>query len=315
MSNNVPVGGDVAANNLSEIRKNKLKRALFIIAMIIVPMANFFVFYLYVNIDSILMAFRQTSISGETVYSLKWFKMVIEALFVRKDMLLYLGNTMKYFCVSLFVIMPLTLAIAYFLYKKIFLYKFFRVIFFTPQILSSVVLTTLYKNIIGIEGPIAPIIGNMLGLDVIPEFLTNSQYATNAIIIYCIWTGFGANLILFQGAMARIPEDVIEAGQLDGVSCFRELISIILPLVWPTFTTLIVMTFTGIFTSSGPILLFTQGEYDTSTIAYYIFQNVYYGNGNKEYASAVGLFFTVVSLPIIIGVKTGMEKYQDAIEY
>lgn len=305
----------ISASNLSEIRKNKIKRALFIIAMIIVPMANFFVFYVYVNFDSVLMAFRWTSPTGETEYSLKWFKTVIEALFVRKDMLLYLGNTLKYFGVSIIVIMPLTLAIAYFLYKKVFLYKFFRVMFFTPQILSSVVLTTLYKNIIGVEGPIAPLVGNMLGLDYIPEFLTSAQYATNVIIIYCIWTGFGANLILFQGAMARIPEEVIEAGELDGVSCFRELVSIILPLVWPTFTTLIVMTFTGIFTSSGPILLFTKGEYDTTTIAYYIFQNVYFGNGSKEYAAAVGLFFTVVALPIIIGVKTGMEKYQDAIEY
>ena len=306
---------DSEKKNLQDIKKNKIKRAIFIIAMIIVPMMNFFVFYLYVNLNSILMAFRQTTLTGETTFTLNWFKMVIESLFVQKDMLLYLGNTMKYFAVSLLIIHPLTLAVSYFIYKKIFMYKFFRVMFFIPQILSAVVLTTLYKNIIGIEGPIAPIIGRMLGLEGIPEFLTNSSYATPAIIVYCVWTGFGTSLILFLGAMARIPEDVIEAGELDGVSCFRELVSIILPLVWPTFTTLTVMTFMGIFTSSGPILLFTKGEADTTTIAYYIFQNVYFGNGNKEYAAAVGLFFTVVSLPIILGVKTGMERWQDAIEY
>ena len=149
----------------------------------------------------------------------------------------------------------------------------------------------------------------------IPDFFNDPAYATPAIISYCIWTGFGTNLILMTGAMARIPEDVLEAAQLDGISWGRELISIILPMIWPTFTTLIVMTFVGIFTSSGPILLFTRGEWDTGTISYFIFQQVYFGGGNQEYAAAVGIFFTIIAVPIILLVKKLMERWQDAVEY
>ena len=305
----------ISKDNETQIKKNKFKRAIFIIAMIIVPMANFLLFYVYVNASSILMAFQKTTLMGDRILTLDWFKLIIEGLFVRKDMLLYLENTMYYFLTSLLVVLPLTTLIAYFIYKKIFMYKFFRIMFFLPSIFSAVVLTTIFKQILGLEGPIASKFAEIFNLTATPEFFNDSKYATGAILAYCVWTGFGTNLILMAGAMARIPEDVLEAGQLDGVSWIKELSAIIIPLVWPTFTTLIVLTFVGIFTASGPILLFTKGQYDTSTISYFIFSQVYFGNGSKEYAAAVGLFFTVFSVPIIVGIKKLMERWQDAIEY
>ena len=79
--------------SVNEIRKNKIKRVIFIVAMIIVPMLNFIVFYVYVNFNSILMSFQTISNTGETKYTLDWFKLVIDAIFVRNDMLVYLNNT------------------------------------------------------------------------------------------------------------------------------------------------------------------------------------------------------------------------------
>ena len=87
--------------SVNEIRKNKIKRVIFIVAMIIVPMLNFIVFYVYVNFNSILMSFQTISNTGETKYTLDWFKLVIDAIFVRNDMLVYLNNTMIYFLTSL----------------------------------------------------------------------------------------------------------------------------------------------------------------------------------------------------------------------
>ena len=51
----------LSRDDITEIRKNKVKRALFVIAMIIIPLINFFVFYLYVNFSSILMAFQDVN--------------------------------------------------------------------------------------------------------------------------------------------------------------------------------------------------------------------------------------------------------------
>lgn len=301
----------LSRDDITEIRKNKVKRALFVIAMIIIPLINFFVFYLYVNFSSILMAFQD--VNGNL--TLEILGNVVKQIFGKESyVLVYLGNTMIYFLNSLIVMMPLTTIIAYFIYKKIFLYKLFRVIFFLPSIISSVVFVMLYKELWAPEGPLWTFVINTFNLPNSTRFFTNELYAKWIILIYTIWTGFGTNLILMTGAMARIPEDVLEAAQLDGITCSREVVSIILPLIWPTLTTLIVLAFTGIFTASGPLLLFTDGEADTMTISYYIFREVKNG-GDLNFASAMGLFFTLVGLPIILGVKKLLERWQDAIEY
>ncbi|MFQ9736714.1 MAG: ABC transporter permease subunit [Christensenellaceae bacterium] len=113
----------------------------------------------------------------------------------------------------------------------------------------------LFANIVGVNGPVASLMQKILGLERVPELLGQDEYALGTIVVYCIWTGFGTNLILLNGAMARIPAEVLEAARLDGAGRVRELFQIILPLTWPTLTTLITFTFIGIFTASGPILL------------------------------------------------------------
>lgn len=99
-------------------------------------------------------------------------------------------------------------------------------------------------------------------------------------------------MLLFTGAMSRIPVSILESIKLDGCGMGREIISIILPLIWPTISTLLVLNATGIFSASGPILLFTKGDYDTTTIGYWIFDMVYTYN-NYNVVAAAGLFLPV----------------------
>ena len=66
--------------------------------------------------------------------------------------------------------------------------------------------------------------------------------------------------------------------------------------------------------SSGPILYFTGGEYKTYTLAYWIFDRVKFG-GDYSYASAVGIFFTLLSVPIVFGVRWLMKKVDPEVSY
>ena len=311
----------LTSSERAEIRKNKIKRAIFIILMIIVPVANFFIFYLYVNLSSIMMAFEDKVTGAFTFNNLI---SIGQRLFgggvgnQTADMLAYLGNTMIYFLNSIFIMMPLITFIAYFIYKKIFMYKFFRVMFFLPSIISSVIFVTYYQQLVGENGSIYNLLNDMLGEGAFPvNAWRDRTWGRWVILVFTIWTGFGTNLILMTGAMNRIPEEVLEAAQLDGVGVLRELVSIILPLIWPTLTTLLVLAFTGIFTASGPLLVFDPNDTGaTKTISFYIFKLAESGGKNQmREASATGLFFTIVGMPIIMGMKKLLERWQDAIEY
>lgn len=293
-----------------------VKRTAFIIAMIIIPLTHFLIFYLYVNFNSIIMAFQKYE-GNNPVFTLEHFaRFFAEITDAESELPSALGNTMAFFCTGLFLIMPVTWFIAYFLYKKVAGYKFFRVVFFLPSIISAVVLTIIYKDFVGSEGFVSELVRKIGGEEEVFGLLDqNSGYELKAIILYTVWTGFGTNLILLGGAMNRIPEEVLEAGMIDGVGMIRELFQIILPMVWPTMTTLIVFTFVGIFTATGPILLLAPDNGNVYTVSYWIFKRVYKGGSALEYPAAVGLAFTVMAMPIVFGVKAIMEKLQSATEY
>ena len=222
-----------------------------------------------------------------------------------------LENTMKYFLLGLIKV-PLAFVISYFLYKKIRGYKFFRTVFFMPSMVAPVIFVLIFKDIIKVGGPLYIILYRVFGYEM-PNLLSNFDTATNTILFYTLWSGFGANLLIFVGAMNRIDNEILDAARIDGCGSFREFGSIIVPMCWETLTTMIMLCTINIFMSSGPILYFTGGDYGTNTLSYWIFDQV--RDGTYYYPSAVGLFFTLIAIPIVLFLNWLMKKGGSRIEY
>ena len=116
-------------------------------------------------------------------------------------------------------------------------------------------------------------------------------------------------MLLLGGALARVPIEILESARLDGIKPWQELVYMILPLIWSTLSTLLILNMTSLFLADGPILLFTMGKYKTATIGYWIFDKVYYlGVGAYNSVSAAGLIFTIIGTPIILFVKYLIER-------
>lgn len=287
-------------------RKNPERRinTVFITVMLLLPVLHWIVFWFIVNINSILMAFKIPT--GD--WSLETLRIVFRDLKAGDSTLrIAIKNTLLYFTKDV-VMLFFQLLIAYFFYKKIFAYKAFRIIFYLPSIVSGVAIATMFSNFILPSGPLG-IILNKLGMEVVPEFLADTNYATNTILFYTIWLGWGGNMLLFGGAFARIPVELIEAAKLDGITAHKEFTHIIMPLVWSTLSTLLILNMTGIFGASGPILLFTKGAYQTTTIGYWIFDKVaYVGLSAYNEVAAAGLVFSCVGVPVIMFFKWLLER-------
>ena len=295
----------------------KRRERLFLFCMLILPFTQWLVFWLYVNFSSIILAFQDQRTGAWTFsnFSLFWDRLTLPDGIIN----IAVKNTMRYFGAELIVILPLSVVIAYFLYKRILFYKGFRIIFYLPAIISAVAMVTSFTNFIDPRGPLGTI-AKLFGLKVPPEgFLGKQSTATWTIVVYSIWTGFCSNVLLFGGAMTRIPIDVLESARIEGSGPLVELVRLILPLIWSSISTIIVFQFTGIFSSSGPILLFTNGDFDTTTISFWIFQQVYGsgvfgGTGSYNLVSCAGLCFTLVGVPIILFIRWLMERIP-AVEY
>ena len=288
----------------------------FLIALLIVPLLNFLIFYIIVNINSFVLAFQVYVGKGQYKVSIGQFTKVLEDLAkgMSGDLLPAFLNTQMYFWLNLLVTLPISFFVSYFLYKKVPGYPLFRVIFFLPSIISSVVLVAIYKNFMLPYGPIDGLIKALGGEGIASGLLEHHDSATKLMIGYILWTGFGVNIVLFESAMRRIPESVIEAGKLDGIGMFWEMFKIVIPLVWPTVLTTLTLAISGFMTADGPILLFTEGAGNTSTISFYIYWTVYKKSGHN-YGAAIGIFCSLISMPIVFTARHFLSKVVDNVEY
>jgi ABC-type sugar transport system permease subunit len=161
------------------------------------------------------------------------------------------------------------------MYKKVPMHKAFRILFVLPSVLSGVVWTNMFRQFMGVKGPIALVWQKVFNLIDPPTFLTDSRYALGAVMLYSIWMGIASNFVLYSGTLTRIPNELIEVGKLEGIKWYQELLQVIVPLVWPTISTVWLMSLMGIFTASGNILLLTNGAYGTNTLSHFLFTRVY----------------------------------------
>ena len=123
------------------------------------------------------------------------------------------------------------------------------------------------------------------------------------------------NFVLYSGTLTRIPKELEEAGQLEGITAWQELIHVVVPLVWPTISTIWLMGLMGFFGASGEILLLTGGAYKTNTLSYYLFTRVYNvpeTSNLYNYSSALGIIMTLLTLPVVFIVQRLLEKVPPA---
>ncbi|MBP5308636.1 MAG: sugar ABC transporter permease [Clostridia bacterium] len=308
---------------MQRINKRKrptLTRVLFILMCTVPSVVYFSIFYIYVNINSFVMAFYTVK-DGTIIWTLNNFKLFLEQIqsptselstaFKNTLITFIIGNVM--FVVGFFV--------SYFLYKKVPMYKVFRICFFLPGLIAGTIVSSIFMRIVGVDGPIAPTVQKLFRLEYVPTLLADPQFANYVIWGNMIWLGFPGNMILFGGTLSRLPESVLEQGKLDGVNWLQEAFLIIIPVIWPMISLMLVLNIAGFFGASGNVFLLTQGNYGTQTISNWMFMQVYNTVGSVDvsnaynYLSSVGLILTIISVAVALSVRRIANSYFEGVTY
>ena len=299
------------------VRKKKkfnFAEFFFLCVILAIPIIHFLVFWLYVNFDSILMAFQYKK-GGQVLWGFENYLRLWKDLHAEySEFWMALRNTLTFFFANLFITLPVSLVLCYFFFKKIWGYKVFRFVFYLTSIVAASVYVVLFKYLIATNGVLGAI---MEGAGVeFDSLLFNVETSLPTILFYTVMTSFGGNIILLGGAMNHIDGGIIEAAKLDGCGMFTEMVKIVVPLIWPTLSTLIIFAFVGLFSASGPILLFLNdkgSDMEANTMSFWIYSQVYF-SGEYYYPSAIGLVLTAIGYPIAMFVKWGLNKLLDTVE-
>ena len=209
-------------------------------------------------------------------------------------------NTSYYAAGSVFVIVPVALALALALnVRRLPMREFFRLFFFSPMITSGVVVAIIFRLVFEERyGLINNFILAPLGL---PQqgWLITPALMMPSVIILGLWRYAGVNALYFLAGLQSIPTEVHEAAAIDGANRWQIFRHITLPLLRPTLLFVIVIAIIGSYNLFGePYLLFGP-EGGTRNAG--LFMTMYlYLNGFRfmkfGYAAAIGYALTIIIL-------------------
>lgn len=302
----------------------KTKDYIFVVLMLLYPVLQFVITWSFVNINSIAYAFQDANGAFTFDNFIKIFKDLADVdgiipnhtgISWLNDRSVILFNSLGFAIITIFISLPLSLLFSYFLHKKMPAANVFRFIFFLPNIIPIVALV--FAFVTGFNTDFGGYIARIFGIDA--DTLTH--YPTNQLLIYlyCIWAGLGYNIILISGAVGRIPKELFESAQLDHAGYFKEFVHVVIPCIWPTIVTLVVLGMTNVLTLYlQPYMLnsFGIGKYSVGTISWSIFEDAQSQNTlTLHRASAYGLFFSLIWAPVILLTRHFISKKYDGVDY
>lgn len=205
----------------------------------------------------------------------------------------------------------ISLLLALGLNSKIRAKGFFRGAYFIPNVLGSLVVGYIFQYLFTY---ILPAFGEMIGSDALStSMLSSEKTAWIAIVIVCAWQAIAMNTIIYISGLQTVPEDVYEAGSLDGATGWKKFWKLTFPLIIPFFTINMVLCIKNFLMVFDQIMSMTQGgpAQSTESISFLIYNNGMKGGSfGFQSANAVVFFIVIVALSAAQMIISGKKEEQ-----
>jgi multiple sugar transport system permease protein len=182
--------------------------------------------------------------------------------------------------------------------------KFFRLIFFMPSVIPAVAVSMMWLMILN---PDYGILNRALGFFGIqgPAWLQDPSYALSALVVMGVW-GIGNTIIIYLSGLQGVPEELYEAGQLDGAGIVRSFVNITIPMISPTIFFNLIMGIIGGFQYFTQAFVMTKGGPLNSTLFYNLFlYNKAFVSYEMGYASALSwILFAIIMVFTLIVIRS-----------
>lgn len=192
------------------------------------------------------------------------------------------------------------LVIAYVLRKGGKGASFFRTVVFLPYVISSSAMCLMFSVMYDKEIGLINILLRGIRLDSVTRYwLVDEKTVFYAVIFIPIYQAIGYFFVILFAAMKDVPEDLYEAGRLDGTTPLTEFTKITIPYIWPTLVVCIVLAINGAFQNFDYIFIMTGGGpgHASEVPATYMYKSIFV-NGQYGYGSAAALILFVITLVV-----------------
>ncbi len=240
-----------------------------------------------------------------------------------------LGNNFWFFLIHMLVQNPIGIALAAILSHppRLRFAALYRSAIFVPTILSFVIVGFAWKLILSpIWGGIAPgmldAVGGLKSLFA-PPWLGKEEYALTTLALVSVWQFVGIPMMLIYAALLSIPpEELLEAGEIDGITGMSAFWKLKLPLILPSIGIISILTFVGNF-NAFDLIYAAQGalaggpDFSTDILGTFMYRTFFGFQlqlGDPHMGSAIaGAMFAIILVGVCIylfGIQTRMRRYQ-----
>lgn len=219
--------------------------------------------------------------------------------------------TFKYAVVCTILTNVISLILALGLNSKIKGKSALRGIYFIPNVLGGLVVGYIFSFFFTY---ILPAVGQKMGIEALSSsMLSSTGKAWIAIVIVGCWQAIAMNTIIYISGLQTVPEDVYEAGSIDGVSGWKKFWSLTFPLIIPFFSINMVLCMKNFLMVFDQVMALTKGgpSQSTESISYLIYNNgMSGGQFGFQSANAVLFFVVIVAISVFQLTVTGKKEEQ-----
>lgn len=171
---------------------------------------------------------------------------------------------------------------------------FFRTIYFLPAVMSLVAWSLVWEYMLQANGGVNAWL-SQIGISG-PNWLADPAWAMASLIVVQVVKGVGISMILFLAALQDLPEEILEAGRLDGASRLVIFTRLSLPLISPTLLLVSILATINALKAFAQVFLLTEGGpgISTSVLGYYIYDQAFNAFQLGRASSAAMVLFVIV---------------------
>ena len=191
----------------------------------------------------------------------------------------------------------------------------FRTVFFIPSVLSLVVITKLWVNILS---PTYGLLNKVLvgmGLKVLAmPWLTNVHTAIWSVIFIVIWQGFGWALLFYFSGLMTVPRELEEAAQIDGASGLSLYGRGVIPYLLPVIQAVAVIGIVSCLKQMEIVYLSTNGAPGDTTqfIGNYVYIK-YFMYSQYGYGNALSVLFVVIAVALTFVMQRSTRRLPESV--
>ncbi len=206
--------------------------------------------------------------------------------------------------------MSVATTLALILYFRIPLHRLFRAVWFSPILISGVVVGWLFRWVFNPDwGPLTSILEGVGLGNLAVNWLVDSPLA--AVILVHFWRTFGFSMVILLAGLAGIPEELVEAARIDGAGTRDVVRHVLLPLLRRTAVNVLILSFIGKMSAFDTVFVLTGGGpmHRSETVATWVYTRTWNWRGlDLGYPSAMAVIWFLVIFAVSILLQRYLQR-------